>query len=258
MTARDDMTIATIVGNWKMNLIPSQSAELAAGIRSRLSGVADISVVVCPTSVALPTVSEVLAGSGIAVGAQNIHHENEGAYTGEISAAMVRELCDFVIVGHSERRAEFGETDELVARKLATAVSAGLTPILCVGETLSDRSRGDAEDVVSDQLLAGLSRVDGTAGVIVAYEPVWAIGTGESATPEIAQSMMAVLRSTLRSGLGDAYSSTPCLYGGSVNPDNIGELIGQADIDGALVGGASLYADSFSDIVRNSAAASRA
>ena len=244
------MQIATIIGNWKMNTTPATARVLATEIRSRLAGCARAAkVVVCPPFVALETVAQALAGTGVAVGAQNLHPESNGAFTGEISPQMAKEFADFVIVGHSERRAHFGESDEFVCRKVAAASDVGIKPILCVGESVADRKAGDAERIVSDQVLAGLSGLTDISNVIVAYEPVWAIGTGESATPEIAQAMITVIRATLRSQFGGQSTAVPCLYGGSVTADNIHEIVREPDIDGALVGGASLDAGSFSDIV---------
>ena len=235
------MRTITIVGNWKMNKTPSEAENLASGIRSRLAGQAGADVVVCPPTVALETVSRVLQGSGIAVGAQDVHTETEGAFTGENSAEMVREFASYAIVGHSERRALFSESDEYVGRKVAAAGRAGLRPILCVGEASDVRSGGDAESYVTAQVLRGLSQLT--------YEPVWSIGTGQAATPEVAQQMSSALRSALRDQFGKVADEVPCLYGGSVNPANIAGFMEQADVDGALVGGASLDAESFASIV---------
>ena len=206
-------------------------------------------MVVCPPSIALESVSRVLEDSEISVGAQNVHSEIEGAFTGEISAGMVREFATYAIVGHSERRILFGEDDDFISHKVATAVSAGLRPIVCIGEPTDVRSAGRAEKYVTEQLLRGLSQLTDISSVLVAYEPVWAIGTGLAATPEVAQQVSSALRSALRERYGTVAGQVPCLYGGSVNVANIAEFVEQADVDGALVGGASLEAESFADIV---------
>ena len=243
------MRVTTIIGNWKLNKTPTEAGQLASEIRSRLAESPGSDVVVCPPSISLETVSRVLKDSGIDVGAQNIHSESEGAFTGEISAEMVREFASHAIVGHSERRTLFGETDDFIGRKVATATGAGLRPILCVGEPDEIRSAGQVESYVTAQLLSGLSQLSDVSGVLVAYEPVWAIGTGQAATPDVAQQMSAALRSALRDQFGTVADQVPLLYGGSVNAGNIADFVGQADIDGALVGGASLEAESFAGIV---------
>ena len=243
------MQTVTIVGNWKMNTTPSSARVLAASIMDIISDDFGAKIVVCPPSVALESVSQVLHGSRIVVGAQNIHHETDGAFTGEISAQMVREVADYVIVGHSERRHHFGESDDFIRRKVVAALGVGLKPILCVGESSAERRAGFAERVVVEQIAADLDGFDNASDISVAYEPVWAIGTGESATPDTAQEMMSVIRATLKSQFGGEASAVPCLYGGSVNPGNIEDLIRQPDIDGALVGSASLNAKTFCSIV---------
>ena len=195
-----------------------------------------------------------LKDSDISIGAQNIYHEGNGAYTGEVSVDMLIDICQYAIVGHSERRSLFGETNAAVNLKVKAARGAGITPIMCVGENLGEREAGRAESVVESQVRAGLEGVIPSAGVVVAYEPVWAIGTGRSASPEIAQTMMAHIRGTLAAiGGEEAAKEVPLLYGGSVNAGNIGGYIGQPDINGALVGGASLDAESFVEIVRMAA-----
>ena len=250
------MQIATIVGNWKMNKPPSEARLLAQDIRGRLEGRGNgAKVVVCPPSIALETVSRTLEGSDISVGAQNAHSESSGAFTGEISPAMAREFADFVIVGHSERRSLFGESDEFVRGKVEAAIDAGLRPILCVGESAAVRSGGDAERFVCGQLDAAVSGVSDIAGALVAYEPVWAIGTGLAATADSAQQMLGVIRAALRARFGDSANAVPCLYGGSVTASNIADFVRQPDVDGALVGGASLDAASFADSVTRAAAA---
>ena len=250
------MDISMIVGNWKMNTTVAEAVELAAGIADGLPDDAGPKVVVCPPFVSLATVQATLKDSDISIGAQSIYHEGNGAYTGEISADMLIDICQYVVIGHSERRNLFGETDAAVNLKVKAALGAGITPIMCVGENLEERNAGRAEAVVKSQVRAGLDGVDidGVkfgAGIVVAYEPVWAIGTGQSASPEIAQTMMAHIRRTLAEMGGEkSAASVPLLYGGSVNAGNIGGYMSQPDINGALVGGASLDASSFVEIVR--------
>ncbi len=243
------MTTSTIVGNWKMNTTPSAAEILTYDIKKATLADNSIDIIICPPHISLDRVSRIVSGSGIQVGAQDVHPESSGAFTGEVSPAMIAEVADFVIVGHSERRALFGESDELVGRKVVASLDAGLKPILCVGESLDDRRTGRAEEVVRTQLLDSLGGIEDVAGILVAYEPVWAIGTGEAANPQIAQHMMNSIRSALRSRFADAADSVPCLYGGSVNADNVQDFVRQPDIDGALVGGASLDADSFVSII---------
>ena len=250
------MPTTTIVGNWKLNKTPAEAASLASGIRNLLADHVEPKVVVCPPSIALESVCRVLEGSQIAVGAQNVHSEIVGAFTGEISAEMAREFAQYVIVGHSERRMHFGESDEFISCKVAAVMNAGLRPILCVGEPAEVRKSGEAEQFVTGQLIQGLSRVSDPTDVLVAYEPVWAIGTGEAATARAAQEIASSLRGKLRELYGAGADEVPCLYGGSVNSANISEFVEQPDIDGALVGGASLEADSFAGIVRAATLAS--
>jgi triosephosphate isomerase (TIM) len=225
-----------IAGNWKMYKGPAETAEFCLALREQdLTGV---DVVVCPPYVSLAGAVQLLAGTEIAVAAQNVHWEHEGAYTGEISAAMLREIGVYgAIVGHSERRQYFGETDETVAKRALAALEAGLFVIACVGETAEERDRGETEAILRRQV----SVLEPDDNLVVAYEPVWAIGTGKTATPEIAQEAHGFVRSLL---------DVPLLYGGSVKPDNAAELLGQPDVDGALVGGASLDLDSFTAICR--------
>jgi triosephosphate isomerase len=225
-----------IAGNWKMYKGPAEAAEFCRGLRDyRFEG---IELVVCPPYVSLQAAVEVLAGTEIGVAAQNVHWEAEGAFTGEISAPMLRELGAYgALVGHSERRQWFGETDEDVGRRSRAALSEGLSVIACVGETEGQRERGETEEVLSRQL----SVLEPDEHLVVAYEPVWAIGTGKTATPEIAQEAHAFVKSLLDARV---------LYGGSVKPDNAEALLAQPDVDGALVGGASLELDSFTAICR--------
>ena len=248
------MTISIIVGNWKMNTTIAEAKALAASVAECLShdilaDYAGVEVVVCPPFISLSAVQASLQDSNISIGAQDLHYASSGAYTGEVSAGMLNGICKYAIVGHSERRSLFGETDETVNLKAKAALDAGIIPILCVGESLEERESGNAMSVVERQVRVGLDGID-VSGVVVAYEPVWAIGTGQSASPEIAQSMMAHIRQTLAAiGGADAADTVPLLYGGSVNAGNIAGYITQQDVSGALVGGASLDAQSFTDIV---------
>jgi len=243
-----------LAGNWKMNLTNPEAVKLAGELTAAVGQLADRDVLVAPPFTALADVRRALDGSRILLGAQNLYPADSGAFTGEISPIMLLSAgCTHVIIGHSERRQILQETDDLIGRKVITALRKGMTPILCVGETLEQRERGEAEPVVSAQLRTALK--DLTPGevfrMILAYEPVWAIGTGRTATPAQAQSMHAFIRSVLTE-LYDSQmaGSLRLLYGGSVKPDNISALMAESDIDGALVGGASLKADDFVRIVK--------
>ncbi len=242
-----------IAGNWKMNKNHKEAAELARGIVECVGGETDVEVAVCPTFTSLAAVSDVVAGTSVALGAQNMHWEESGAYTGEISANMLLTLgCRYVILGHSERRAYFGETDEIVTRKVKAAIAAGLTPIVCVGETKEQREEGVTEKVVEEQVngaFKGLS-ADEFNDTVIAYEPVWAIGTGLTATAEQAQDVHLFIRGLLKGLFGEKVAETTRIqYGGSMKPGNAGELLAQPDIDGGLIGGAALKADSFEGII---------
>lgn len=243
-----------LAGNWKMYKTIPEAVELAAALARTVGGLTDREVLVAPPFPALADVGRALAGSRIALGAQNMHFEHEGAFTGEVSAVMLLSAgCTHVILGHSERRHVFGETDALINRKVARALQKGLIPIFCIGETLAEREQGHTRRVVETQVLAGLKDLtrDEVSRIIVAYEPVWAIGTGKTATPEQAQEMHAIIRELL-SGLHgrNIAGNLRILYGGSVKPDNIAQLMAQPDVDGALVGGASLKAGDFEKIVK--------
>ena len=236
-----------VAGNWKMNLGLDAAVELAAEV-AKIDG-GGVSVAVCPPAVWLDAVRERLRSSDVALGAQNVHPAESGAFTGEVSVGMLGDLgVRYVIVGHSERRQVFGETSAFVAEKVAAVLSAGLAPILCVGETLDEREAGDAEATVLDQLRQSLDGVGRAGDLVVAYEPVWAIGTGRTATPEQAQAMHAAIRAALAERF-DRGADVEILYGGSVKPGNAAELFAQPDLDGALVGGASLDAGPFAAIV---------
>lgn len=241
-----------IAGNWKMNLSREEAVALAQALANQL-GTTETEVAVAPPSVYLGAVAQATEGTAIGLSAQNMYHEGNGAFTGEISATMLLDVgCSYVILGHSERRHILGETDEDVNRKVHAALAAGLIPIVCVGETLAEREAGNTQSVVQSQCegsLAGLSN-EQMSGVVIAYEPVWAIGTGKVATPEQAEEVHADLRRLLENRYNsDVANAVRIQYGGSVKPDNASELLGQPNIDGALVGGASLKADSFLGII---------
>ena len=243
-----------IAGNWKMNKTPSEAKVLAAGIAEALgSAPCPVDVVVCPPAIDLPAVTSVLAGTQIGVGAQNMHDQPKGAFTGETSAAMLLDLgVKYVILGHSERRTYFADTDATVNAKVKAAIAAGLTPIVCVGETLEQREAGKMAEVVAGQVKGSLADLGADlAKVVVAYEPVWAIGTGKTATPAQAQEVHALIRRTLAElSDGTTANSIRIQYGGSMKPANAAELLAQPDIDGGLIGGAALKADSFLEIVK--------
>jgi triosephosphate isomerase len=243
-----------IAGNWKMYKTLSEAIALVGALRDELGkGPVGHEVLVAPPFTALQAVAKALEGSRILIAAQDMHHEKEGAFTGEVSPAMVKDAgASHVILGHSERRQLFGETDEGVGRKTRAAVDHGLTPIACVGETLAEREAARIFEVVERQLDRALERLtpDEASTAVVAYEPVWAIGTGKVATPEQAQEVHAFIRRRIATTHGDAVAqATRILYGGSVKPDNVDGLMAQADIDGALVGGACLKAESFLRII---------
>lgn len=243
-----------IAGNWKMYKTVAEARAMVEKLIPLVRDVQHCDIVVAPPFTALSKVSELLKGTAIQLGAQNCHWEKEGAFTGEVSPVMLSDVgCRFVIVGHSERRQQFREPDDLLNRKLGAAIRFGLKPIFCVGEMLQEREAGRAEDVIQSQLQNGLGGLtaDEISHIIIAYEPVWAIGTGRTATPQIAQQAHSVVRSFIeRTYDWQNARNMRILYGGSVKPDNISSLMAQPDIDGALVGGASLDAESFSKIIK--------
>jgi triosephosphate isomerase len=242
-----------VAGNWKMNTSISEAIKLARALRPALSGVDGVTRVVCPPFISLAGVSAEFVGSELKVGAQNMHSEPKGAFTGEVSGAMLKDVCEYVILGHSERRQLLGETDEFINSKVRAAIELGLTPILCVGETLEERESGNAGAVVERQLKGGLQELtaEEIGRSVIAYEPVWAIGTGRAATPEMAQEMMSLIRGEVaRLTRADIAAGVPLLYGGSVNAENALEFAAQGDLDGALVGGASLKPDDFAAIAK--------
>jgi triosephosphate isomerase len=242
-----------IAGNWKMYKDLAESAELLGGLKARAGEIPPgVTVVVCPPFTSLALAASTMNGTPVMLGGQNMSEHDEGAFTGEISAKMLKNAgCDFVILGHSERRQYYGETNEGVNRKARKAIALGLRPIICVGETLAEREGGVTEKVVETQLRGCLDGLGGAMGcVVIAYEPVWAIGTGKTATPAQAQEVHAFIRSLVASEFGAPTAESLVIqYGGSVKPDNSAELLGQKDIDGALVGGACLKTDSFMQII---------
>ncbi len=242
-----------VAGNWKMNTLADTAKALAVKVRERLDGIGDVDVALCPPFVFVKDVVEAVRGSRIAVGGQNLYAKDSGAFTGEVSGPMLKSAgCSCVIIGHSERRHILGETDALINEKVEAALKAGLKPILCVGELLAERDGGKTLDVVSRQVREGLQGVTQAqiGQITIAYEPVWAIGTGRNATPDQAQEVHALIRKLIRETYAGAADALRIQYGGSVKPDNAKSLMSQPDVDGALVGGASLDADSFAAIVK--------
>ena len=252
--------IPIVVGNWKMFKTAGEAQAFAEKLLPQLGGLSGVEAVIAPPFTALDRLGRALGGSGVALAAQNVNAEADGAHTGEISVGMLGELgCQYAIVGHSERRVMYGERSDGVAIKARQLQNAGICPIVCVGETLEEREAERTLEVVQSALTGSLAEVkagDGTE-FVVAYEPVWAIGTGRTATPEIAQEVHAFIRATLRAQFGAVAESVRIQYGGSVKPDNIATLMAQPDIDGALVGGASLDPDSLSTIIHLAAEASK-
>jgi len=253
------MRRAFIAGNWKMHKTASEGVALVEALRGALEGVEDCDVAVCPPYVALDAVREALEGSQIGLGAQNMHWEEQGAFTGEVSPTMLQGLCDYVILGHSERRTIFGEADEWVNKKLHAALAHGLLPIVCVGENLEQNEAGETATVCGGQVQAAFHGVpaERAVEVTIAYEPIWAIGTGVAAHGEDAND---IIRRAIRDVLADIYDEDVAeairvQYGGSVKPHNVAEFLSQKEIDGALVGGASLKADDFAQIVKKGVAA---
>ena len=244
------MRIPFIAGNWKMNTTVSEAAELVKEMRQGLDAIAGVEKAVCPPFISLEAVREIIEGSSIKLGAQNLHFEEKGAYTGEISSLMLADTCEFVIIGHSERRQYFGETGEVVNKKIRAALRVGLKPILCVGEKLEENEAGRTEKVIVEQLRSALSGRGAVDDLISAYEPIWAIGTGRAATSKQANETISFIRDNVAKLYDeDIAQRTRILYGGSVNAANAAEFLSQPEIDGALVGGASLKASEFISIV---------
>jgi len=243
-----------IAGNWKMNNTSAESVELVSRLKEMISGVKEVEVVVAPSYTVLSAVATAIRGSNIALSSQNIFWEEKGAFTGEISPAMLKDVgCQYAIIGHSERRQYFGETNETVNKRLKAALDASLIPIVCIGETLEERDADKTLTVIEKQVKEGLAGISSgeMEKIVIAYEPVWAIGTGKTATPEQAQEIHQFIRGMLAQVFDEGVAEgIRILYGGSVKPDNVDQLMSQKDIDGALVGGASLKADSFARIIQ--------
>ncbi|MFC1862076.1 triose-phosphate isomerase [Chloroflexota bacterium] len=245
------MRVPVIAGNWKMNTTVSEAVSLVSEMKQGLDKIKGVEKVICPPFVSLVSVKKLVEGSSIRLGAQNLYFEEKGAYTGETSPLMLADLCELVIIGHSERRQYFNETDEIVNKKIRAALKVGLKPILCVGERPEENEAGRTEEVITGQLRSSLAGIDYSEGLIVAYEPVWAIGTGRAATDKQSNETVGLIRSTIAQLYNASLAQeVRILYGGSVTADNIAEFIRQPEIDGALVGGASLKADQFLSIVR--------
>jgi len=240
-----------LAGNWKMNCTIAEAKALVSAVLPELDAIKGADRALCPPFTALATVADMVAGSSVKAGAQNMHFQERGAFTGEISAAMIKELAEYVIIGHSERRIHFADKDYQVGLKMAAALKAGLKPILCVGENADQKENEWTESVLAGQVLSALRDLNPSSDIIVAYEPVWAIGTGAPAQPEEAQHACAFIREQIAGRLGDeAAARTRILYGGSVTAKNITDFIGQADVDGALVGTAALRADEWIALVK--------
>lgn len=249
------MRIPLVAGNWKMNTTVVEAEELASSMRDEMDKIEGVEKVLCPPFVSLAAMCKILQGSSVKLGAQNMYFEAKGAYTGEVSPVMLKELVEFVILGHSERRLYFGDTDGLIHKKVQTALDFGLKPILCVGESLEENEAGSTEKVLAKQLEGSLADITPTAELTVAYEPVWAIGTGKAASGLTAATTIKFIRDVLaRLWNNDTAQQVRILYGGSVTNSNIAEFISQHEIDGALVGGASLKVDEFHGIATQSSA----
>jgi triosephosphate isomerase len=244
-----------MAGNWKMNKTISEAVRVVQALKSTVADVTDVEILLCPTFTALHAVTNAVKGSNINIGSQNLFWETKGAFTGEISPAMVKDTgCSYVLVGHSERRQYFGETNETVNKKTKAALSIGLTPVVCIGETLTEMESNVTFQVIEKQIKEGLAGLttEQACLTVIAYEPVWAIGTGKTATPYQAQEVHAFVRKIYAQMYKEAADKVRILYGGSVNPENVSELMKQPDIDGGLVGGASLEAESFTKLVKYS------
>jgi triosephosphate isomerase len=245
-----------IVGNWKMNLNLTESIKLAEGIKKfivKLNLPDDIDVVICPPSISLFPVVNAIVGSPISLGAQNMHYEKYGAFTGEISGEMLTSVgCEYVILGHSERRGLFGEDDAFINSKVLSAIQNGLTPILCVGESLEERNAMHHQQIIRQQLELGLSGVknEDLENIVIAYEPIWAIGTGRNASPDQTEEIHKLIRDVLTTLYGNDASEIPILYGGSMKPDNARDILAQPNVNGGLIGAASLKAEPFIEVVR--------
>jgi triosephosphate isomerase len=248
------MRIPLVAGNWKMNTTIDEAKQLVSAMLQGLDGIKNVDKVLCPPFVSLAAVKELIQGTSVQLGAQNLYFEEKGAYTGEISPLMLTDLCEFVILGHSERRQYFHENGEIVNKKIRAALKVGLKPILCIGERLEENEAGKTAQVVTDQLQAALSGIDSLNGLVIAYEPVWAIGTGRAATGRQSNETIALIRHNVAKLYNQEIADDiRILYGGSVTAENIAEFVAQPEIDGGLVGGASLKASQFLSIVQQTA-----
>jgi triosephosphate isomerase len=248
------MCIPLIAGNWKMNTTINEAKQLVSAMLPGLDRIKNVEKVLCPPFISLLTVKELIQGTSVQLGAQNLYFEEKGAYTGEISPLMLAGLCEFVIIGHSERRQYFHETGEIVNKKIRATLKAGLKPILCIGERLEENEAGKTAQVVTDQLQSALSGIDNLNGLVIAYEPVWAIGTGRAATGKRSSETVGLIRHNVAKLHNRKIADDMrILYGGSVTAENVAEFVAQPEIDGALVGGASLKADQFVSIVKQTA-----
>ena len=248
------MRMPIIAGNWKMNTSVAEAVELVTGMKKRLNSISGVEKVLCPPFISLTTVKELIKGTSIKLGAQNMYFELTGAYTGEVSPVMLAGLCEFVILGHSERRAHFGDSDQIVNKKVQATLGMQLTPIICVGESLEQNEAGETIEVITKQVRAALEGIESPRGAVIAYEPIWAIGTGKAARGDQANATSGVIRSIVAQLYGDSAAQEMRIqYGGSVSSTNIAEFISQPEIDGALVGGASLKAAEFVGIVEQTA-----
>ncbi len=249
------MRLPIIAANWKMNTTGEEAWRLVKEMQEKLDKIKGVEKVLCPPFISLVIVKKLIQGTSIKVGAQNMYFEEKGAYTGEISPTMLADLCEYVILGHSERQQFFGETDEIVNRKIRAALKAGLKPILCVGEKLEENEAGKTEEVVTRQVKGALAGINLPQGLVIAYEPIWAIGTGKAATGKQANATIALIRLIVAQLYGKEFGSAMRIqYGGSVTATNIAEFVTQPEVDGALVGGASLKATEFLGIVEQTAA----
>ena len=242
-----------MAGNWKLNKTPNETIVFVEELKPLLTGVNDVEIVICPPFTSINVATYLTKNTNIKVGAQNLFWEKSGAFTGEVSGDMLKELgCEYVIIGHSERRQYFSETDQMINRKIFAAFAASLIPIVCVGETLQEREAGRVEEVISTQIRESLKGLNAKehGKIVIAYEPVWAIGTGKTATPQQANEVHILIRKLLQEIFGGFAADIRIQYGGSVKPENIKELMAQSDIDGALIGGAALKADSFEKLVK--------
>jgi len=251
------MRLPIIAGNWKMNTTITEAVKLVIEeMRGGLDKIEGVEKLLCPPFISLPAVKELISDSSVKLGAQNLYFEEKGAYTGEVSPVMLAGLCEYVILGHSERRGYFGETDEIVSKKVKAALKVGLKPILCVGEGLEQNEAGQTEKVITRQINESLKQVDSPEGLVIAYEPIWAIGTGRAATAEQANAVIGLIRKTVSTLYGESFAQALRIqYGGSVTGANATEIMSQPEIDGALIGGASLKAAEFVSITEQAAKA---